>query len=47
MRQITGRSLAIVLGDDVLDMIKDLKVVFGKGRGEQSVLNDADRRAPM
>jgi hypothetical protein len=34
-------------GDDILDMVKDLKVIFGKGPGGQSVPNDADGRAPM
>ena len=28
-------------------MVKDLKVIFGKGPGGQSVPNDADGRAPM
>ena len=32
--------------DDVHDMVKDLKVIFGKGPGGQSVPNDADGRAP-
>ena len=34
-------------GVDVHDMVKDLKVVFGKGPGGQPVPNDADGRAPM
>jgi hypothetical protein len=34
-------------GDDVLDMVKDLKVIFGKGPGGQSIPNDADGHAPM
>jgi hypothetical protein len=34
-------------GDDVFDMVKDLKVIFGKGPGKQPVLNDASRHAPM
>ena len=34
-------------GDHILDMVKDLKVIFGKGRGGQSVSNDADGHAPM
>ena len=34
-------------GVDVHDMVKDLKVVFGKGPGGQPVSNDADGRAPM
>ena len=28
-------------------MVKDLKVIFGKGPGGQSVPNDADKRVPM
>jgi hypothetical protein len=28
-------------------MVKDLKVIFGKGPGKQPVLNDASRHAPM
>jgi hypothetical protein len=34
-------------GDDVFDMVKDLKVIFGKGPGRQPVLNDANRHTPM
>jgi hypothetical protein len=34
-------------GDDVFDMVKDLKVIFGKGPGRQPVPNDADGHAPM
>jgi hypothetical protein len=34
-------------GHDILDMVKDLKVIFEKGPGEQSVPNDADGHAPM
>ena len=34
-------------GDDVLDMVKGLKVIFGKGPGGQSVANDADGCTPM
>ena len=34
-------------GDVIYDMVKDLKVVFGKGPGGQSVPNDADNRVPM
>ena len=33
--------------DDILDMVKDLKVIFGKDPSGQSVLKDADRRAPL
>ena len=31
----------------VFSMIKDVRVVFGKGRGSQQVPNDESRRAPM
>ena len=34
-------------GDDVFGMVKDLKVIFGKGPGRQSVPNDANGHAPM
>jgi hypothetical protein len=34
-------------GDDIFDMVKDLKAIFGKGPGRQSVPNDADGHAPM
>jgi hypothetical protein len=34
-------------GDDVFDMVKDLKVIFGKGPGRQPVPNDVDEHAPM
>ena len=34
-------------GDVIYDMVKDLKVIFGKGPGGQSVPNDADGHAPM
>ena len=34
-------------GDDVFGMVKDLKVIFGKGPGGQSVPNDANGHAPM
>jgi hypothetical protein len=34
-------------GDDVFDMVKDLKVIFGKSHGKQPVLNDASGNAPM
>ena len=33
--------------DDVLKMLKDLKVTFGKGPGSQSVPKDADGHAAM
>jgi hypothetical protein len=34
-------------GDDIFDMVKDLKAIFGKGPGGQYVPNDADGHAPM
>jgi hypothetical protein len=34
-------------GEDVFNMVKDVKVVFGKGPGSQPVPNDANRHAPM
>jgi len=34
-------------GDDVFDMVKDLKVIFGKGPGGKSIPKDADGHAPM
>jgi hypothetical protein len=34
-------------GEDVLDMVNDVKVVFGKGHGIQPVPNDANGHAPM
>jgi hypothetical protein len=34
-------------GADVFDMVKDLKVMFGKGPGRQSVPQGADGHAPM
>jgi hypothetical protein len=34
-------------GDDLFDMVKDLKVIFGKGPSRQPVPNDADGHAPM
>ena len=34
-------------GDDILDMVKDLQVIFGKGPGGQSVPTDAEGRTPM
>jgi hypothetical protein len=33
--------------EDVLDMVKDVKVVFRKGPGSEPVLNDAARHALM
>jgi hypothetical protein len=35
------------IGDDIFDMVKDLKLIFGKGLSNQSVLNDASGHAPM
>jgi hypothetical protein len=32
--------------DDVFGMVEDLKVIFGKGLGRQSVPNDVDEHAP-
>ena len=34
-------------GEDVLDMVNDVKVIFGKGHGSQPVPNDANGHAPM
>ena len=34
-------------GKRIFSMIKDVRVVFGKGRGSQQVPNDESRRAPM
>jgi hypothetical protein len=34
-------------GEYIFDMVKDLEVIFGKGPGGQSVLNDAKGHAPM
>jgi hypothetical protein len=34
-------------GAEVFDMVKDLKVIFGKGHGSQPVPNGPDKRAPM
>ncbi|XP_066339492.1 uncharacterized protein [Miscanthus floridulus] len=34
-------------GEDVLAMVKDVKVVFGKGQGSESVPKDANGHAPM
>jgi hypothetical protein len=33
--------------DDIFDMVKDLKVIFGKGPGSLSVPNDASGHTPM
>jgi hypothetical protein len=34
-------------GNDIFDMVKDLKVIFGKGPGSLSIPNDASGHAPM
>jgi hypothetical protein len=34
-------------GEDVLNMVKDVKVVFRKGPSSQPIPNDATRHAPM
>ena len=34
-------------GEDVLNMVKNVKVVFGKTHGSEPVLNDANGHAPM
>jgi hypothetical protein len=34
-------------GAELFDMVKDLKVIFGKGPGSQPVPNSPDKRAPM
>jgi inhibitor of KinA sporulation pathway (predicted exonuclease) len=34
-------------GNDVFNMVKDVKVVFGKGPGSQPILNDATGHAPI
>ena len=34
-------------GEDVLNMVKDVKVVFRKAHGSELVPNDADGHAPM
>lgn len=34
-------------GEDVLDMVKDVQVVFGKGQGSEPVPKDAKGHAPM
>jgi inhibitor of KinA sporulation pathway (predicted exonuclease) len=34
-------------GEDVFNMVKDVKVVFGKGPGSQPILNDATGHAPI
>jgi len=34
-------------GDDVLEMVNDIKVVFGKGRGSEPIPKDAKGHTPM
>jgi hypothetical protein len=34
-------------GEEIFEMVKDLRVVFGKGGGSEPVLHDANRHAPM
>jgi hypothetical protein len=34
-------------GAEVFDIVKDLKVIFGKGPDSQPVPNGPDKRAPM
>jgi hypothetical protein len=34
-------------GAEVYDMVKDLKVIFGKGPSSQLIPNGPDKRAPM
>jgi hypothetical protein len=38
---------ALRTGDAILDMVKDLQVIYGKGPSGQSVPNDAEGRTPM
>ena len=45
-RQIIVPSLGTVVGKMVFEMVKDIKVVFGKGSGSRSVQSE-DERAPM
>ena len=33
--------------EDVLNMVKDVKIVFGKAHGSEPVPNDANGHAPM
>jgi hypothetical protein len=34
-------------GEEIFGMVKDLRVVFGKGDGSEPVPHDANGRAPM
>ena len=45
-RQIIIRNLGTVVGKMVFEMVKDVKVVFGKRPSSRSVQSD-DGRAPM
>ena len=40
-------KLGNLTGEDVLNMVKDVKVVFGKAHDSEPVLNDADGHTPM
>ena len=42
-----GKKPTLRSGADVFDMVKDLKVIFGKGPGSLKVPNDANGHAPM
>ena len=41
-----GKEIIIPSGKMVFEMVKDIKVLFGKGHGSRSVQSD-DGRAPM
>jgi hypothetical protein len=43
----TRSKLVTRTGAEVFDMVKDLKVIFGKGPSSQPVPNGADKSAPM
>ena len=43
----TRRKPTLPKGTDIYDMVKDIKVIFGKGPGAQSVPNDADNHVAM
>src|SRR3954469_10620575 len=43
----TRQKPVLPSGDDVLGMVKDLDVIFGKGPGSRSVPKDDNGRAPM
>jgi hypothetical protein len=44
VRQIPGGSLSAILVM-IFDMVKDLKVISGKGPGKQPILNDTSGHA--